>query len=242
MTDPIAARFRAGGARVEVIRNLVKLGSLPSAGPSGGRGPSPRADDQGLLVLGGTITQDRCMDELVDAMGLLHRRGLSLRLLCVGGPHPPGYGEQLIERAARRGIAGRVAIEASMPFEEYQRQVARTRLGMVLYAPGINNTMGVPNRLYEFMAHGVAVVSSDFPEVARVVRDADCGTLVDSSDPALLADAMEFLLTHPEEAERLGANGQRAIEDRYCWEREVQTLVDFYQKLAGPVPELSPAL
>ena len=70
--------------------------------------------------------------------------------------------------------------------------------------------------------------------MARVVRDAECGIVVDSSNPSRLADAMEYLMTHPEEAARMGTNGRKAVEDRYNWEREVRGLLEFYLEIITP--------
>ena len=233
VTEPIANPFRGGRARVAVIRNLVKLESISVARASGDDGIASLAGGNQLLVLGGTIDRWRSMEELVEAMGLLKERGLQFQLLCIGEPSPKGFGDHLLALADRHGIAGRVTFLGTMPFGQNQQYVARSRLGMVLYAPGINNSMGVPNRLYEFMAHGIPVISSDFPEVARVVRDAECGILVDSSNPSRLADAMEYLMTHLEEAARMGTNDRKAVEDRYNWERQVRGLLKFYLEITN---------
>jgi len=232
VTVPIAHRFLGGSARVGVVRNVVDLDAI-----HGARVSAPASYDKAtensrpLLVLGGTINEDRCMEELVEALGLLKERGLMIDLLCLGNPHPSWFRDRLLTLAERVGVGGQITITGAKPFGEYQRHVAQSALGMVLYAPGLNNSMGVPNRLYEFMAHGIPVVASDFPEVARVVKDAQCGLLVDSSCPVRLADAMEYLLTQPEDATRMGVNGRRAIEDRYNWESESKKLLSFYHQI-----------
>ncbi len=232
VTGPIAHRFEGGRARIVVIRNLVDLPSVRSARVSArAHEDGAKPSDRPLLVLGGTIDDQRCMEQLIRALGLLKDRGLVIDLLCLGNPQPSGFADRLLALAGRLGLTGQITIMETKPFEEYQRHVARSALGMVLYAPGLNNSMGVPNRLYEFMAHGIPVVASDFPEVARVVKDADCGLLVDAANPGNLADAMEYLLTRPEEAVRLGINGRRAIEDRYNWESESRKLLGFYAQV-----------
>jgi len=149
----------------------------------------------------------------------------------MGDPFPTEMGDRLLALAEKSGIGGQVSFKGKIPFAQYQQHIAQSRLGMVLYGPSINNSMGVPNRLYEFMAHGIPIIASDYPEVAKVVRDAECGLLVDTSSTRLLADAMEYLLTHPVEAARMGANGRRAIEEKYNWNLEFQALLDFYGEL-----------
>ena len=51
------------------------------------------------------------------------------------------------------------------------------------------------------MAAGKPVIAPSFaPEIARIVKDSNCGLLVDTANPIEIAKAIEFLLTHPEEA------------------------------------------
>ena len=163
VTEPIANRFRDGRARVAVIRNLVKLESISAARASGDDGIASLAGGNQLLVLGGTIDRWRGMEELVEAMGLLKERGLQFQLLCIGEPSPKGFGDHLLALADRHGIAGRVTFLGRMPFGQYQQYVAQSRLGMVLYGPNKNNLMTVPNRLYEFMGHGIPIIVQRFP-------------------------------------------------------------------------------
>lgn len=226
VTEPIAARFEGGRARVGVVRNVVRLGSIESDGR-----PHPRSGPHPKIVLGGSIHPARCMEELVLAMGVLKQRGTRLDLLCVGSPSPPEFGARLVAVAKETGVSEQLEMIDHLPFRDYQRLVGESSIGVVLYAPGANNEMGVPNRLYEFMAHGLAVVATDFPEVARVVRDAACGVLIESARPELLADAMQYLLTHDAEAKAMGARGRRAVETTYCWEQEIKVLLDFYAQL-----------
>jgi len=231
VTTPIADRFRGGGARVAVIRNVVNVNAIRKGSDPTCFNHEMLENKTHLLVLGGTIDVGRCMAELVVAIGLLKQRGLQLYLLCMGDPFPTEMGDRLLALAEKSGIGGQVSFKGKIPFAQYQQHIAQSRLGMVLYGPSINNSMGVPNRLYEFMAHGIPIIASDYPEVAKVVRDAECGLLVDTSSTRLLADAMEYLLTHPVEAARMGANGRRAIEEKYNWNLEFQALLDFYGEL-----------
>lgn len=45
---------------------------------------------------------------------------------------------------------------------------------------------------------------------------------MDPLNPKAIAEAIEYLI--PEEARRMGANGRRAVEEKYNWEREAERL------------------
>jgi glycosyltransferase involved in cell wall biosynthesis len=58
--------------------------------------------------------------------------------------------------------------------------------------------------------------------------------VVDPLDPQEIAGALEHLLTHPEEAEAMGARGRAAVADRFSWQHEEARLLSLYRELAGP--------
>ena len=105
------------------------------------------------------------------------------------------------------------------------------RCGLVIDPPISNYLESYSTKMFEYMACGVPVVCSDFPFWTRLVADADCGVTVDPMDPKAVAKAVEALCRDPDEARRLGANGRRAILERYNWENEFAKLDDLYRRL-----------
>lgn len=109
--------------------------------------------------------------------------------------------------------------------------VADARCGLVIDPPISNYLDSYSTKMFEYMACGVPVVCSDIPLWVRLVGEADCGVTVDPSDVEAVVKAVEALCRDPEEARRLGANGRRAILERYNWENEFAKLDDLYRRL-----------
>ena len=114
---------------------------------------------------------------------------------------------------------------------EVLEAIHSARCGLVIDHPISNYLESYSTKMFEYMACGVPVVCSDFPFWVHLVADADCGVTVDPMDPKAVAKAVEALGRDPEEARRLGANGRRAILDRYNWETEFAKLDDLYGRL-----------
>jgi glycosyltransferase involved in cell wall biosynthesis len=88
-----------------------------------------------------------------------------------------------------------------------------------------------PVKLFEYMAAGLPVVASNFPLWKEIVEGNRCGITVDPLDPKAIAQAIEYLLAHPEEARQMGENGRRAVEEKYNWEKEAEKLLALYKEL-----------
>jgi glycosyltransferase involved in cell wall biosynthesis len=67
------------------------------------------------------------------------------------------------------------------------------------------------------MACGKPVIYGGRGEGARLVKEAQAGIVVPPGDPVALAKAIRYLLNHPDEAERFGANGRKFVEDNFGW-------------------------
>lgn len=145
------------------------------------------------------------------------------------------YGdEQAFRRAIREaGLEQAVSMIDTVPFEEVPAYIAVSRVGLILFQPGLpNHTLAMPHKLFDYMREAKPVIAPAFSlEVSRIVREADCGILVDVTSPGAVADAMLDLLRNPEEAERLGRNGRRLVEEKYNWQQDEKRLLEAVNRM-----------
>ena len=105
--------------------------------------------------------------------------------------------------------------------------------GLVTLHPVINYLDSLPVKMFEYMAAGLPVIASDFPLWKLIIEGNQCGLCVDPLDPKAIAEAIDYLVNHPAEAEQMGRNGQKAVQEKYNWDIEEQKLLEFYNSLAG---------
>lgn len=115
--------------------------------------------------------------------------------------------------------------------KELSLLLQHARIGLVLLHPIINYIEAYPIKLFEYMAAGIPVIASDFPLWRKIVDDAECGLLADPMNPREIANSIDWLLEHPDEAEYMGRNGQKAIKNKYNWTKEMEKLSGIYKNL-----------
>lgn len=74
-------------------------------------------------------------------------------------------------------------------------------------------------KVYEFMASEMPVLLSDFPYNRYLIEKYHFGLLANPSDVDDIASKITWLVEHPNEAEEMGKNGKRLLEEQFTWER-----------------------
>jgi glycosyltransferase involved in cell wall biosynthesis len=105
--------------------------------------------------------------------------------------------------------------------------------GIVTLLPAPNYLDSMPVKLFEYMSASLPVVASNFPLWKEIVEKNNCGICVDPTKPKEIAKAIEYLITHPDEARKMGENGRKSVLEKYNWEKESEKLIEIYTRLAG---------
>ena len=151
-----------------------------------------------------------------------------------------GYGplrDELAENAAEPGSGGRIHLLDAVPPDELAAWVASADVGVMPNQPvTANERLSTPNKLFESMAVGLPVVSSDFPERRRIILedpDGPLGAVCDPSSPTAIAAAIRSIVDLPvAERSALRSRILRAAHERWNWETESARLVALYEELA----------
>ncbi len=90
---------------------------------------------------------------------------------------------------------------------------------------------GLPYALLEAMASRLPVVATTVGGAPDAVMDGMTGRLIPPRDPAKLAEAILWMLDHPQQAHAMGLEGRRRFESDFTLERMVKQTECLYRKL-----------
>ena len=90
---------------------------------------------------------------------------------------------------------------------------------------------GLGVALLQTSAAGVPIVACRAGGFPEVVEGGVSGLLVPPANPRALAEAIDWILCHPEDGVRMGKNGRCRITSRFSVERMVEKYVEVYRRL-----------
>jgi len=141
----------------------------------------------------------------------------------------------LRELAGRPEYAGRVFILPPARPTELLDYTAGARVGLIPFNLSGLARYALPNKLFEYMATGLPIISPDLPVIRGIIEAYGCGILCDFASPESVAAAINGLLADPERYAAMAAASLRAAEE-YNWETQEQVLVGLYHELIGSAP------
>lgn len=198
----------------------ISVGSNPDEivpGPKATRFRARHGISGFLVLYSGNFGRYHNFDTVLDAAGLLKETHPQISFALVGDGAQKAH---IVRRVAEEALTN-VRLFEFVAKEDYADLLASADLSFVTLEPGMEG-LCVPSKFYSILASGRPVLATVSPlsEVARVIDEAQAGVHMEQSATDALAAAVVRLSENPAEAERMGRNARRVLEDQYSM-REV---------------------
>ncbi len=226
-SDWLAKKYGSVPPLVEAIINVPPLEHVSE--PRDLRGELGIVPKDRILLYQGSIQENRGIEEAIEATLQLD----DAVLVVVGY----GYHRPVLERMAEdRGIGDRVKFFGPIPNHELVEWTAAADIGMCnIINSSISYYTSLPNKLFEYMMAGVAVIGSDSPEIGRIVEETGVGIACDPADPDAIAAAARTILANPEPYR----SATEPATELYNWGVEERRLLGLYGALTNGSNEQS---
>jgi glycosyltransferase involved in cell wall biosynthesis len=130
-----------------------------------------------------------------------------------------------------RKLDNSVIITGAVPFSEVGRYFLQASVGWIPFQPIKKYQKNIPTKLFEYMAYGIPVVSSDLQSIKPFIVDGQTGFIVRADSPAAHANAIIELLQNPDKAIKMGIHGQEIVMKHYQWSMMETRLLHLYKDL-----------
>lgn len=177
----------------------------------------------------GVVTALRGSMITIEALKSLKVQGIEVRFECIG-PIDNAHKAQLLKLCEEYNLND-IRFYGYLPAHEGWSIIAQCHIGLAVLEPIPNYVESYPTKILEYMAMAIPVIASNFSLYRNIVEKEHCGICVDPYNHEEIARAIQYIMEHPGEAERMGKNGRRVVEERFNWSLEEKKLLKFYDEI-----------
>ncbi|MCX6231383.1 MAG: glycosyltransferase [Bacteroidetes bacterium] len=179
-------------------------------------------DKKILLLQGAGINVDRGVEELIEAMQWVD----NAVLLIIGGGD---VFDLLKQKAEALSLTDKIRFIKKLPYADLMQYTANADLGLTLDRDSnLNYRFSLPNKLFDYIHAGIAVLSSDLIEIRKIIEQYEIGEIIKDHQPETIANHINKLLTDDEKRLKYAANTKIAAAE-LCWENEEKELMKVYK-------------
>jgi len=181
-----------------------------------------------LLVYSGGITFNRGLEQVIEAASRID----NLRFVMMGYGSEE-YMDSLSKRIKKFKAEDKIQFFGPVPHQEVASYLSSADCGI---APIINICLSyyycAPNKLFEFVQARLPILASNFPEMEKVVQDADLGYTFDPENPDAIEEVIKKMMNNEERRKEFREHTHSAAK-RYNWKVEEEKLIGIYKSLAS---------
>ena len=220
VNESIAKRYAEKYQRkVFVVRNVSRKWNPTHIQPKEELGIPENC--QLLIVQGAGIHIDRGIEEVVEAMK--YTQGLVLMIVGDGDVIP-----QLKNYVTHEKLSDKVRFYGKRPYAEMMQYTHYADIGLTLDKDtNLNYRFSLPNKVFDYIHASTPVISSDLPEIRKVITQFDVGTFIPSHNPNELGAFLMQVCANKAQLAQWKSNCHHAASV-LCWENEEQTLHEIY--------------
>jgi glycosyltransferase involved in cell wall biosynthesis len=180
-----------------------------------------------ILYLGG-LKNSRGTRLMLQSFSMVLNDVPGARLVLVGPFAPASHQSEVLEIISDNHLENAVEITGAVPFESVHEYLAQAAIGWIPFSPVEKYQKNIPTKLFEYMAYGLPIVSSDLASIRTYIVHGQNGYLVDPSKPQAHAKAIVELLQNPQKAKDMGERGRNDVNTNYRWDEMEKRLLDLY--------------
>lgn len=201
------------GVQYAVIRNLPYRKFAATAEPGRER----------FLLCQGAVNEGRSFETLIPAM-----KEVDARLVIIGTGNFFSQAKQLISLHA---LQHKIELRGDMIPDDLRLFTPKAYIGITLFEEtGLNQYYSLANRFFDYIMAGIPQLCVNFPEYAAINKRWPAAYLLNATDAATIAGALNNLLADDVLYQNLRIHCLEARET-LNWENEEQELLSFYKAL-----------
>jgi len=179
--------------------------------------------DDPYAIFAGTIRPHKGLDELARAVDLAEH---DVKILILG--YDPE--DQIPELRELSG--GNVEYLGTVPHDVVPRYLDFATMVLLPQKQTRYTQAQVPEKTFEAMSMAKPIVASDVADFAELLDG--CGRVVEPDNPAVLSEAIDWIVDHPDAAREMGERAREKYVSEYGWDAMERSLEEILQSVTAP--------
>lgn len=152
-------------------------------------------------------------------------------LYALAGPYDDSYMKILKKHENWDNVDYKGIIDIEEVMNIYQD----SKIGVALldYIPVTHYKKGnlANTKIFEYMYNKLPILCTDFDMWSKIVKEENCGIVVNPNNVGEISKAIDYLLNNPEEAKQMGLNGYKAVIEKYNWNNDSKKMFKLYEDI-----------
>jgi glycosyltransferase involved in cell wall biosynthesis len=185
------------------------------------------AKDKKILVIQGMgLNENRGLEEAVEMMQFLPGDFILYFI---------GRGtilNKLEEKVAELKLDSKVIFIDALPYEQMMEYTRQSFLGLIFEKVEVSDEhrFSLPNKFFDYLHAGIPVLSSQAPEIKRIIEEYEVGDFIETFDPKEIAQKIISISKNEMTYQKWKSNTVQASAE-LNWENEESVLVNFIKHL-----------
>ena len=181
------------------------------------------------LVHEGSLSFNRGLKTILNSILILKSQFPNINLKIIGDS-PEDETLYISDFILKNNLQKNITITGWVKYEEVYKHLINCDIGLVLYTPTQNNLWSTSNKLFNYIAAALAIISVDLPETTKILKPLNNAYILKGHNSQELANAIKKLIEKPEHLLKM-KNASIRAHQKYNWQIEEKKLLNFYKKV-----------
>jgi glycosyltransferase involved in cell wall biosynthesis len=224
-TDFIGVRYKKYfGEKAFKVSNLPSISLFKND-------PPKYSERSNIAIYMGYMTFVRGIKEIINAFKIVNEKFPEFELHIVGRFFSEEFQKEIYNIISELKMESVIKIKNGYKYEKMNKILYHCKIAYITYLTFPNNIACLPNKLFEYMGAGLAIVASDFDNYREIVVKNNCGVVVKPEDTLEIANATLKYIENEQFATKMSNNARRNFLSKFNWESEEKSFLEFYQKI-----------
>lgn len=181
------------------------------------------------LVHEGSLSFNRGLKNMLYSLLLLKQKIPDIKLKIIGGS-PKEESAFISKFIFENNLQSNITITGWIAYEDVPKELKNCDIGLILYSQTRNNDYSTSNKLFNYIASGLAIVSVNLHETVKILLPLKNSIIVKKDNVEKITEAITYLIENPNLLLQKKIASQRAYQ-KYNWLIEEKKLLNFYKNV-----------